>query len=153
MTKIKFDYSKACIYKIVCRDPEIKDCYVGSTTNLIKRRSQHKCACNSENSKGYNRYKYQFIRENGGFDNWQVLEIEKVDCKSKEELLRRERYYVEKLHASLNKNIPNRTKKESDLIRQIPRKCECGGSFSDKHKTRHYITKMHINFVKSKSCI
>ena len=106
MTKIKIDYSKACIYKIVCRDPEIKECYVGSTTNLTKRRSYHKSVCKSENNKECNAYKYQFIRENGGFDNWQVLEIEKVDCKSKEELMRKERYYIETLKASLNKNRP-----------------------------------------------
>ena len=112
MPKNIIDYSKACIYKIVCRDIEIKDCYVGSTSNLIKRKYYHKYVCNNANSKRYNFYVYNFIRDNGGFDNWDFIEIEKFDCKTKEELHRRERYYIETLKASLNKNIPTRTHKE-----------------------------------------
>ena len=85
MTKKPIDYSKACIYRIVCRDPEIKECYVGSTTNLTKRRYQHKSLCNNVNNKGYNFYIYRFIRENGGFNNWEIIEIEKFnDCDGKE---------------------------------------------------------------------
>ena len=41
MPKTPIDYSKACIYKICCKDVEIVDVYVGSTTNLIQRRKSH----------------------------------------------------------------------------------------------------------------
>jgi hypothetical protein len=113
MTKTKIDYSKACIYKIVCKDIDIKDCYVGSTTNLTKRRYHHKFNCNNENSNGYNLYVYRFIREHRGYNNWEIIEIEKLnDCEDKESLLRRERFHLENLGATLNKEIPGRTDKE-----------------------------------------
>ena len=66
MPKEVIDYSNTIIYKIVCNDPNITDCYVGSTTNIVKRRQSHKSVCNNENSKLFNFYVYQFIRENGG---------------------------------------------------------------------------------------
>ncbi len=112
MPKKPIDYSKACIYKIVCKNPEIKECYVGSTTDLIKRRNCHKYTCNTESNKDYNIYLYKFIRKNYGFDNWQVIEIEKFKCESKEELHRRERHFIETLNATLNTQKPTRTAKE-----------------------------------------
>ena len=112
MTKTPINYSNSSIYKIVCKDIDIKDCYVGSTTNLIKRKHQHKNNCNNVNGKGYNYYVYRFIRDHGGFDNWDIILIEKFDCKTKEELHRKERFYLETLGATLNKFIPTRTQKE-----------------------------------------
>jgi hypothetical protein len=112
MTKTKIDYSKSCIYKIVCKNPEIMDCYVGSTTNLIKRRYQHKSCCNNINNKHHNLYVYEFIRSNGGFENWDFIQIQKFNCDNKEELHRRERYYIETLMSTLNKIRPTRTQRE-----------------------------------------
>ena len=113
MTKLPINYQKACIYEIVCKDVNITEMYVGSTTNLIKRRNQHKSACNNEKDKRHNAFVYQFIRENGSFDNWDVVLIERViDCKDKENLHKRERYYIEEKKAELNKSIPLRTHKE-----------------------------------------
>jgi hypothetical protein len=113
MDKLPISYDNACIYKIVCKDVNITEKYVGSTTNLIQRRIAHKTACNNENCKQYNQYVYQFIRANGSFDNWDVVLIEQViDCKDKEHLHKQERYYIESLKAELNKYIPNRTVKE-----------------------------------------
>jgi len=67
------DYAKTVIYQIECKDPTITKTYAGHSTNLIKRRQKHKEICNKHNSKGHNSYVYQFIRENGGWDNWQVV--------------------------------------------------------------------------------
>ena len=107
MTKLPINYKKACIYEIICKDVNITEGYVGSTTNLVKRRYEHKSSCNNENCKQYNRYVYQFIRDNGGFENWDVVLIEQViDCKDKEHLHKRERFYIESLKAELNKYIP-----------------------------------------------
>ena len=113
MPKLPINYENACIYEIVCKDVNITERYVGSTTNLVQRRRQHKNTCNNENCKQYNQYVYQFIRENGSFINWDVVLVEKViDCKDKENLHKRERYYIESLKAELNKKIPTRTVKE-----------------------------------------
>jgi hypothetical protein len=90
----------------------IKDCYVGSTTNLIKRRCGHKGNCINENNRDYNIPVYQFIREYGGWDNWAVVVIENYPCANKQELETRERYWIEQLGATLNKLIPARSKTE-----------------------------------------
>jgi len=113
MPRLAINYENACIYEIVCKDVNITERYIGSTTNLIKRRYTHKTCCNNEKSKAHNFYVYQFIRENGEFKNWDVVLIEQViDCKDKENLHKRERYYIKSLKAELNKNIPLRSYKE-----------------------------------------
>ena len=113
MPKLPINYENACIYEIVCKDVNITERYVGSTTNLIKRRGRHKSCCNNENCKQYNRYVYQFIRANGEWGNWDVVLIEQViDCKDKEHLHKRERFYIEEKKADLNKCIPLQTRKE-----------------------------------------
>jgi molecular chaperone DnaK (HSP70) len=114
MTKLLINYQKACIYKIVCKDVNITERYVGSTTNLIQRRSEHKKGYNAKTiTSNSNMCVYQFIRENGGFQNWDVVMLEQlIDCNDKETLHKRERYYIESLKAELNKVIPTRTQKE-----------------------------------------
>jgi hypothetical protein len=106
------NYENGLIYKIVCNDPTITDIYIGSTTNFIKRKYSHKWDCNNEKSKYYNYYVYQFIRENGGWSNWSLVLIEYYNCNNKLELEKRERYYIEELKATLNKQVPTRTQKE-----------------------------------------
>ena len=100
-------FKEPCIYKICCKDPEIKDCYVGSTTNFGKRKWDHK-----NNTLKSNYYVYQFIREHGGWDNWDMVLMEKVDINDRRELHAKEREWFEKLGASLNYQVPNRSKKE-----------------------------------------
>ena len=106
------NYSNGIIYKICCRDTDIKEIYIGSTTNYRRRKHQHKRTCNNPNVKNYNLYVYQFIRNNGGFENWDMVEVEKYEAKDRRVLHKRERYWIEELKASLNKIIPTRTKKE-----------------------------------------
>ena len=86
MPKKNIDYSKALIYKIVCNDLNIKDCYVGSTTDFTKRKGHHKRGCNNVNTKCYNYNVYQFIRANGGWDNWTMVLVENYPCENKLEL-------------------------------------------------------------------
>ena len=106
-------YENALIYKIVCLDPEVKDLYVGSTTNLTKRKYGHKSCCTCPTNKHYHLYVYQFIRENGGFDNWKFIVVRRYhDIETKEELVRKEGKYARLLHATLNKKVPGRTKSQ-----------------------------------------
>jgi hypothetical protein len=107
-----FNYSNGLIYKIVCNNPEITDCYVGSTTNFKQRKTEHKSDCNNEKRKNYNYRIYQTIRANGGWQNWSMLEVEKYSCNDKRELHSRERYWLEQLKANLNCRIPTRTEIE-----------------------------------------
>jgi hypothetical protein len=112
MPRLPIDYSKTIIYKICCNDVNIKEIYVGHTTDLIRRRRHHKSHINNEKSKEYNQYKYQFIRENGLWDNWDLVPIEVYPCNDVNEARIRERYWIEQLKAELNKVIPSRTHKE-----------------------------------------
>ena len=100
------------IYKIVCNNPEITDCYVGSCQSFRTRKTNHKNRCNNENNKDYTMNVYQFIRANGGWANFNMLAIEQVNYTIKHELLMRERFHLERLKATLNKIIPTRTQQE-----------------------------------------
>jgi len=106
------DYSKGLIYKLCCLNTDITDIYIGSTTNLKQRKQGHKIRCNNANSSKYNFNVYKFIRENGGFQNWEVILVEYYPCETKLELERREREIIEELKATLNTFIPTRTKNE-----------------------------------------
>ena len=99
-------------YKIVSKNENIKDIYVGKTKNLKKRIIDHKSNCYNENRKCYNIKVYQYIRENGGWDNFNFIEIETNEYNDKDSAIR-EKYWVEDLKANLNSYIPSRTKKES----------------------------------------
>jgi len=113
MPRKPIDYSRTIIYKLCCKDPNIKDVYVGSTTDFRKRKSGHKSDCNNPNSKHHNVYVYQFIRENGGWQNWDMIMIKKyTKCESKLQCLKKERRYIEKLNTTLNITKPLRTVKE-----------------------------------------
>ncbi len=113
MPKKNIDYSNTIIYKIVCNDLNITDVYVGHTTNFINRKAKHKSNCNNIDGKAYNYKIYNTIRNNGGFENWSMIEIEKFqDCNDIIEASARERYWYELLNAKLNTNCPARNKKE-----------------------------------------
>ena len=106
------NYKNSSIYKLCCKDTDIKDIYVGSTTNFKRRKGDHKYNCNNEKSLKHNIYVYQFIRENGGWTNWDMVEICNFSCDNKRELHTEERRHLELLGATLNKLIPTRTLKE-----------------------------------------
>ena len=106
------NYNNSIIYKLCCKDPEIKEIYIGSTTNFYRRKQNHKSKCNNSNNKSYNLNVYKFIRENGNWENWQMVEVERYKAIDKQDLHKQERYILEKLGASLNRNIPSRTIKE-----------------------------------------
>jgi hypothetical protein len=106
------DYSKGLIYKLCCKDANITDIYIGSTTNFKQRKRAHKTHCNNEKCKSYNLKLYKCIRENGGWDNWNMIQIKTVNANDKRELETEERVVFEELKPTLNNNIPSRTSKE-----------------------------------------
>jgi len=103
MSKKITDYSNTIIYKIYCKDEYITDIYVGHTTNFIKRKYGHKIACNNEK----NDLKiYKIMRENGGWDNWNMIEIAKYNCKDLTEARIKENEHCNQLKATLNSCPP-----------------------------------------------
>jgi hypothetical protein len=153
MPKKIIDYSKTIIYKIVCNDLNITDVYVGHTTNFIKRKAQHKSNCNNIHRKEHNYKIYNTIRQNGGFENWSMIEIEKFqDCNDINEASAKERYYYEVLNAKLNSNCPGRNKKEHyednkekiNALKKTPYICDiCNGMYTHTNRVQHINTKKH----------
>lgn len=170
MPKQAINYSKTIMYRIVCKNPEIKDCYVGSTTDFKSRKQQHKICCNCETSKKNNLNVYIFIRNNGGFENFDMLEIEKYKAIDQPDQAKRERYWLEFYGATLNSKTPSRTHKEYIETHKEDKKeydkkyreenkeqlklkhqeiitCCCGSELTKKHKLRHERSKKHIQFI------
>ena len=100
------DFSKGLIYKLCCKDTSIKEIYVGSSTNFTQRKRSHKSSCNNPNGKQSNLKVYQFIRENGNWDNWDMVLIEYYPCETELELGRKEDYWKQELQSSLNSITP-----------------------------------------------
>jgi hypothetical protein len=118
------NYENGIIYKICCNDVNITECYVGSTCSFRARKWAHKGNCNNTNGTKYNLNVYKFIRDNGGWDNWTMVQIEQYEAKDRRDLHSRERYHFEQLNSTLNNNVPNRTQKESQLIYRYNHKRE-----------------------------
>jgi len=157
------NYQNGKIYKIVNDSSNLV--YFGSTLQpLYKRFHQHK--------KMFHQCTSKKILEG---ENAKIILVEKCPCNDKEELIKRERYYIEN-NECVNKKIPGRTKKEyriqniekvkkhekeyyiknNEKIREgenerrrqeIPTICVCGGSYKKHHKARHEKTEKHINFI------
>ena len=98
----KPDYSKTMIYKINCKNPAIKETYGGHTVDFTNRKKCHKSNCNNPNSIGYNTYVYEFIRGNGNWDNWEMIEIYKFPCNNHQEAIKEEQNFIDKNKCELN---------------------------------------------------
>ena len=107
------DYKKGIIYMIHHKDDlELYEPYIGSTFDYNKRMREHKSECYNYNSKYYNKKLYQHIRENGGWECYEVKIIEYYDCKGKRELEKREDEIMLNFHNRLNKIRACRSNKE-----------------------------------------
>ena len=101
------DYSKSKIYKIVCNVTNL--IYIGSTTQTLSQRLQD----HRSDYKKYLNKKFPFISsfkiiEN---NNYEIILIEDCRCERKEQLLSRERFWIENTEC-VNLKIPSRTQKE-----------------------------------------
>jgi hypothetical protein len=104
MTRTEVDYNtnETVIYKIYCLDTNVTYVYFGSTTNFRSRKWAHKSACNNENNKQHNINLYKTIRDNGGFDNFEMVLVEVYPCESKKHLLIREQFHIDQQIDKMN---------------------------------------------------
>ena len=100
------NYALSKIYKLVNSvDGRI---YVGSTASgLARRKSVHK----AKSSSNPNRKVYAHLNQ-VGWGNVDIVLVESYECKNKDELHARERYWMETLHADLNSISPHNTPEE-----------------------------------------
>ena len=106
MPKNEIDYSNTIIYKILCKNPNVTDVYVGHTTNFVQREFSHKQGCININSSNYNCKLYEVIRNNGGWSNWDMIIVQFFKCNNCIEARQKEQFYYEKLNANLNIIVP-----------------------------------------------
>ena len=132
--------SLARVYKLY--NPNLSDCYVGSTTRPLNRRyNEHKSCIKNKNEKSC------FLED---ISNLKIELLEELEFTNKVDLLYRERYWFEKLRPSLNKCFPIRPKKEyietyykmnkQKILRERSEvlKCVfCGRNYTKRHKRRH----------------
>tara|TARA_R110000803_G_scaffold60768_1_gene120210 strand:- start:302 stop:889 length:588 start_codon:yes stop_codon:yes gene_type:complete len=101
-------------YKIVDVNGDLDLCYVGSSVNMKKRKDKHKTACKSPNHPQHHLKVYKTIRENGGWDEFRVVEIG-----FREQLTLTQAHIVEDeyrvlLKAELNSRRCHRTEEEQN---------------------------------------
>ena len=165
--KLRNKLSKAKIYKIV--DNTNQNVYIGSTCRTLKERlSSHKGSYKSFLKEVCNNMKsFDIIKNN----DYQIELLENCNIKTKQELLTRERFFIEN-NDCLNKIVPGRTDKEYREANKDKKKeylkeyyfdnkekinikrnqkidCECGGKYARQHKARHFKSQKHQEFVKA----
>lgn len=98
-------YSRGKIYRLVnTTDNEV---YVGSTCNTLNRRLY-----NHRNKAKHRTSKVYAHLSNIGWDKVQIELLEEYPCNNVQELLAKEREYIEQLKPTLNSSLPTRTNKE-----------------------------------------
>ena len=104
MPKVPIDYNNTIIYKIehIDKDDLV---YVGHTTNWDRRKYSHKSCCNNENTSKHNLKLYKMMRDNGGWNMFRMIEVEKYPCKDKREAEKKETDIMKELKADLNSMI------------------------------------------------
>jgi len=98
------DFKNTVIYKLCCKDENIKNIYIGYTTNIKDRMGVHRRVCLYDTHKSHNQRTYTFIRENGGWDNWTYEILEEFPCNNKIEARNKEKEWFDKLKPELNTN-------------------------------------------------
>ena len=157
---------KGYIYKISCKSENINDCYIGSTINIKRRKSQHRY----DIKKNSNRPIYKFINSNGGIDNFYFETLLEVYIEDRKDLYKIEKHYIKSEKKLINCNIPCRERKEyyidnkNILIQKskdyyyknqeqilnkkssITKKCKCGSILTKNHFSRHLTSDKHIDY-------
>ena len=123
------------VYMLECKDPSIKDFYIGGTIRTFsERRGGHKKTCNDKKSSNYNHYKYKFIRDNGGWHNWRMTVIEYIEVEDELDLRMFEQLWLDTLNPTLNKN-----KAYNPNVKKIEIKhcSNCDKTYTRCNKKRH----------------
>jgi len=93
---------KCYIYKIWKEGKD--EVYIGSTSDFKTRMRKHKSNCNNEKSKDSNMFLYQYIRQNGGWEEFNKQIIYECEVEDKYEKLKIEGEWIKKYENTLNKH-------------------------------------------------
>jgi len=91
------------MYKIQPKNQALNFSYIGHTSNFNKRCETHKRnTTNIKDCKHHHLKVYQTIRDNGGWDEWEIIEIEKYLCNDKIKARMREQELMISHNTNLN---------------------------------------------------
>ena len=130
------------IYKI--KSPQTEKVYIGSTiqtlqNRLIKHKSGYK---RYQSGKGNNMTSYEILKHGDAT----IELIDEREYETMTELQYKEREYIELHKNAVNKQKPLLKENERDQYDIYRCKCDCGGSYVNKHKASHMRTKKHKNY-------
>ena len=136
------DFTNSIIYHI--RHMESKEVvYVGSTTNFSNRKGKHKYLWNKEG----NHFKipiYCHIRDNGGFDCFEIIPIQSLKLENKTQLLIAEQVEIDR-HSTLVNSYKAHTTFEEKRIDNIEKCKKWWENNSEKLKKYYQENKENIN--------
>jgi len=155
----------SCIYKIYCKDPNIKDFYIGKAKDLKGRIATHKHTA----KKNTEQKLYKFINENGGFENFDFEIIQELTERNLNIINDIEREYIMIYKPSLNsQKLKIEADNKADYFRQYRRDnrdtikrqpshqyviCSCGDRIQKRNLKIHQKTKLHERRLNKKMCI
>ena len=142
-------YEHGKIYKIWSL--QTQEIYVGSTCQALHKR-MHEHRRNTIEGKGFKLYK---VMRELGIDVFSIELVENYPCKNREELRKREGFWVRHLQASLNVKIPGRTLEEyrndnREQLREAHRKFYEANKETIKSKVKAY-AEQNISTIKLRS--
>ena len=153
MPKEEIDYSNTIFYKISCKNPSVSDIYIGHTTNFVQRKHAHKQSCKNPKTTNHNCKLYQVMRENDGWDNWNMEIIAFHACENSYSARKQEQSYFEQYNASLNsieplpKPRPKPTREKKEKVIHHCNTCKISFSTIKQHEI-HNTTKKHSTNMK-----
>ena len=132
------------IYKISIKDYV----YIGSTKDFNQRKINHKRACNNLNLKESKFKVYEIIRQNGGWDECEIVPIDEIECETKIQALIHEEKLRLQYKANMNSFAAHRVGKEKENEQKREKViCECGVSYGKSNSTHHFRTQKHLDFI------
>lgn len=82
---IDYENTPLSVYKFVSiTNPLLEIKFVGYTANLIKIKQSHRIRANNPNNT-FNKHLYDSLNENGGIQNFRLIELEKRTFKDKQD--------------------------------------------------------------------
>ena len=116
----EYSLTNYIMYKICPKNKDLNYCYIGQTTNFENRKRQHiKNTKNESDKKHYHLKHYQAIRENGGWDEWEMIHIENFDGKTKLEARMREQELIKEHKANLNSVSAFISEEDRKTVKQL----------------------------------
>ena len=117
--------------------------YIGSTKDLHKRELKHKSSSNNEK---FNCKLYQTIRTQGGWVNFKMTEIQRMDCNDEERRIR-ENELITDFNANMNTNRAYLSPAMKHFLHEKEKKtrkmCSCGTTFLSKNGWLHKKSEKH----------